>query len=328
MNISLVLEYDRCRSHRRNNFPCQSCSPVKSRKRFIVPSGPQSKRRTQEGLIALVANASLIVRDIPDFLQDCVVSFKDHFSKQAAAYAKFRPRYPQKLFEYLGSIAPSRQFAWDCGTGNGQAAVGLASVFDRVIATDASEKQIANAQSHNVVDYRVAPAENSGIEPGTLDLITVAQALHWFDLDRFYIEARRVLKRDGILAASAYNLMHVEPAIDDIVNRYYYDVVGPFWPPERKLIEQFVDLPFPFREIEPPSFKMTANWSLEHLLGYLQTWSSTQRFIAAEAADPLNQIRDELHRVWGNADQTRTVTWPVVLRVGSKATGTRKSPRQ
>ena len=113
------------------------------------------------------------------------MSFKDHFSKHAADYAKFRPRYPQELFAYLGSIAPSRQLAWDCGTGNGQAAVGLASVFDRVIASDASEKRIANAQSHETVEYRVAPAENSGIGSETIDLIMVAQALHWFDLDRF-----------------------------------------------------------------------------------------------------------------------------------------------
>jgi len=154
------------------------------------------------------------------------MTFKDHFSKQAPDYAKFRPRYPQKLFDYLGGIAPSRQVAWDCGTGNGQAAVGLASVFDRVIATDASAKQIANAESHKKIDYRVAPAENSGIESETLDLIMVAQALHWFDLDRFYAEARRVLKPDGILAASAYNLLHIEPRIDGVVNRYYYEVVG------------------------------------------------------------------------------------------------------
>ena len=156
------------------------------------------------------------------------MTFKDHFSKQAPDYAKFRPRYPQKLFDYLGGIAPSRQVAWDCGTGNGQAAVGLASVFDRVIATDASKTQIANAQSRESIDYRVAPAENSDIARETIDLIMVAQALHWFDLDCFYAEARRVLKNNGVFAASAYNLLNIEPAIDLVVNRYYYEVVGPF----------------------------------------------------------------------------------------------------
>ena len=247
------------------------------------------------------------------------MTFKDHFSKQASDYAEFRPRYPQKLFDYLGSIAPSCQVAWDCATGNGQAAVGLASVFDRVIATDASEKQIANAQSHQNVDYRVAPAENSGIESETLDLIMVAQALHWFDLDRFYAEARRVLKPDGILAASAYNLLHIEPTIDDVVNRYYYEVVGAFWPPERKLVEQFADLPFPFHKADAPKFEMTAQWNLDHLLGYLRTWSSTQRFIAAKGSDPLELIMDELRAVWGDSQQTRNVTWPLALRIGIKA---------
>ena len=134
-----------------------------------------------------------------------MVAFKDHFSKQSADYATFRPRYPQELFDYLGTIAPSRQLAWECGTGNGQAAVGLTSVFDRVIATDASERQISNAQAHERVEYRVAPAENSGLESRTVDLIMVAQALHWFDLDRFYAEVQRVLKPNGVLAASAYN---------------------------------------------------------------------------------------------------------------------------
>jgi len=247
------------------------------------------------------------------------MTFKDHFSKQAAGYAKFRPRYPQKLFDYLRSIAPSRQLAWDCGTGNGQAAVGLASVFDRVIATDASEKQIASAQSHKIVEYRVAPAENSGIESETLDLIMVAQALHWFDLDRFYAEAQRVLKLDGVLAASAYNLLQIEPAIDEIVNRYYYEVVGPFWPPERKLVEQFSDLPFPFQEIDPSKFEMTAQWNLDHLLGYLQTWSSTQRFIAANKRDPLETIADDLRAAWGDPGQMRKVVWPLILRVGVNA---------
>jgi SAM-dependent methyltransferase len=189
-------------------------------------------------------------------------------------------------------------------------------VFDRVIATDASEKQIANAQSHEIVEYRVAPAENSGIGSKTIDLIMIAQALHWFDLDRFYAEVRRVLKPDGVLAASAYNLLHIEPAIDEVVNRYYYEVVGPFWPPERRLVEQFADLLFPFQEIDPPKFEMTASWDLDHLVGYLRTWSSTQRFVAAKGGDPLKEISDELGSAWGTAEQTRNVSWPLTLRIG------------
>jgi SAM-dependent methyltransferase len=247
-------------------------------------------------------------------------TFKDHFSKQAADYAKFRPGYPQELFEYLGSIAPSRQLAWDCGTGNGQAAVGLVSAFDSVIATDASEKQITNAELHERVDYRVAPAEDSNIDFGTVDLIMVAQALHWFDLDRFCVEAQRVLKPDGVLAASAYNLLHINPAIDEVVNRYYYEVVGPFWPPERSLVEKFEELPFPFSEIRTPPFEMIAQWNLEHLLGYLRSWSATQRFMAAKGADPLEQITDELRGAWGNPQQARSIIWPLTLRVGVKET--------
>jgi SAM-dependent methyltransferase len=248
------------------------------------------------------------------------MNFKDHFSRQAPDYAIFRPGYPQELFDYLGSIAPSRQLGWDCGTGNGQAAVRLASIFDRVIATDASETQIANAQPHEHVEYRVATAENSGIQSGMIDLIMVAQALHWFDLDRFYAEAQRVLKPDGVLAASAYNLLQIEPAIDEIVNRYYYEVVGPFWPPERQLVERFTDLPFPFHEIDPPKFEMTAQWSLENLVGYLRTWSSTQRFIVARASDPLEQIANDLRNAWGNPHQVRNVVWPLTLRVGVNTT--------
>jgi SAM-dependent methyltransferase len=248
------------------------------------------------------------------------MTFKDHFSKQAADYAKFRPGYPQELFAYLGRIAPSRELAWDCGTGNGQAAVPLASVFDHVIATDASEEQISKAKPHERVEHRVAPAENSAIKSGTIDLIMVAQALHWFDLGRFYAEARRVLKPNGILAASAYNLLQIEPAIDEVVNRYYSEVVGPFWPPERELVEHFADLPFPFHELDPPKFEMTAQWNLNHLVGYLETWSATQRFMAARGGDPLEQITDELRSVWGDPEEARKVVWPLILHVGLKAT--------
>jgi SAM-dependent methyltransferase len=248
------------------------------------------------------------------------VTFKDHFSKQAADYAKFRPRYPREMFEYLGSVAPSRTLAWDCATGNGQAAVELAEVFDRVIATDASEKQIANAQPYAHVEYRVAPAENSGLQSGTVDLIMVAQALHWFELPRFYEEVRRVLKNRGVLAASAYRFLQIAPAIDELVNRrYYHDIVGPFWPPERLLVEKFEGLPFPFAEIKTPAFEMIAQWKLENLVGYLRSWSATQRFIAANDRDPLAEIADELRAAWGDPNQTRRVVWPLTLRVGLKA---------
>jgi len=254
------------------------------------------------------------------------MTFKDHFSKLAADYAKFLPRYPRELFEYLGNIAPSRQLAWDCGTGNGQASAGLATAFDRVIATDASEKQIANAQPHERVEYRTAPAESSGIASETVDLIMVAQALHWFDLDRFYDEVRRVLKKNSVLAASAYNLLHIEPAIDEVINRYYYEVVGSFWLPERKLVENFAELLFPFHELDPPEFEMTAQWNLDHLVGYLGTWSSTQRFIAETDGDPLEQISDDLRTGWGDPQRTRKVRWPLTLRIGVK--GMRSPPNE
>ena len=244
------------------------------------------------------------------------VPFKDHFSKQAADYAKFRPRYPQALFSYLGTITPSRRLAWDCATGNGQAAVQLATVFDRVIATDASEKQVASAEPRPNIDYRMAPAENSGLDSSSVDLIMVAQALHWFDLDRFYDEAKRVLKPAGAIAASAYNLLHIEPEIDAIVNRYYTDVVGPYWPPERLLVERFAELPFPFQELTPPTFEMTAQWNCDHLLGYLWTWSSTQRFVASQNRNPLEAIADDLRAAWGAAEKPRLVAWPLSLRVG------------
>jgi SAM-dependent methyltransferase len=247
------------------------------------------------------------------------MTFKDHFSKQAADYAEFRPRYPRELFEYLGSVTSNRMVAWDCATGNGQAAVELAEVFDRVIATDASEKQIANAELHERVEYRIEPAEESDIESDSIDLIMVAQALHWFDLDRFYAAALRVLKPDGVLAASAYNLLTVEPAIDEVVNRYYFEVVGPFWPPERVLVEKFEELPFPFSEIQTPSFEMRAQWNLEHLMGYLRSWSATQRFIAATQRDPLDEIADELRAAWGDTKQTRRIIWPLTLRVGVRS---------
>lgn len=243
-------------------------------------------------------------------------TFKDHFSAHAGEYAKFRPRYPKELFRYLAKIVPEKEIAWDCATGNGQAAVELAEYFTQVIATDASQQQIANAKPHGRVEYRVAPAEKSGMDPGAVDLITVAQALHWFDLDRFYLEARRVLKPGGIIAVWSYNLLEITPEIDTIINHYYYNVVGSFWPPERALVEKFDTLPFPFPEVETPQFAMALEWNLEHLLGYLGTWSATQRYIAANQQDPVESIRQDLSSTWGDAQQLRQVAWPLTLRLG------------
>jgi SAM-dependent methyltransferase len=240
--------------------------------------------------------------------------FKDHFSKQAADYATFRPRYPKELFRWLGSVAPARELAWDCATGSGQAAVELAEIFEGVIATDASEEQIANAERHPRVEYRVATAEQSGLQARSVDLVTVAQALHWFDREKFETETRRVLKPGGIVAAWAYKLATVSPAIDAIVNRYYSEVVGPYWPPERVLVEKFEELPFGFEQISAPSFGMTAEWSVAHLLGYLRTWSATQRFMAAETRDPLEDVEEELRRTWG--DESRRVVWPLTAKAG------------
>jgi ubiquinone/menaquinone biosynthesis C-methylase UbiE len=203
---------------------------------------------------------------------------------------------------------------WDCATGSGQAAVELANVFEQVIATDASGKQVANAEQHPRVEYRIATAEESGLESNTADLITVAQALHWFDLARFEAEARRVAKAAGIVAAWAYKFATVSPAIDALVSRYYSDIVGSYWPAERVLVEKFEELPFRFEGIETPPFEMMAEWKVEQLLGYLGTWSATQRFMVAEQRDPLEQIEEELRAAWG--ENVRRVVWPLTVRVG------------
>lgn len=254
------------------------------------------------------------------------MTFSDHFSSHAGDYAKFRPRYPEELFQYLASIVPKRKLAWDCATGNGQAAIALAGVFEDVIATDASERQIANAEPHAHVAYRVAPAENSGIDSNTIDLITIAQALHWFDLDRFYTEANRVLKPHGAVAAWAYNLLCITPAIDAVLNHYYSKVVGSFWPAERAFVEKFDQIPFPFTETAAPLFDMVAEWNITHLLGYLRTWSATQRYIKANNGDPLASIDNELRSAWGDAAQSRRVIWPLTLRVGRREADDTVSP--
>lgn len=245
------------------------------------------------------------------------MTFKDHFSHQSTAYGLYRPHYPRSLFVYLVSLVERHERAWDCGTGNGQAAVCLADYFDEVIATDASEQQIAHAIPHKQVSYRVRPAEDSGLEAGSVDLITVGQALHWFDLKRFYAEVRRVLRSEGMLAVWCYGLLRVSPPVNVVLEHFYREIVGPYWPPERKWIDKgYQGLEFPFSELETPCFQMESQWTLEHLLGYLGTWSAVQRYRAQEGSDPLEVIRDELTRAWGDPGHVQRVHWPLYLRAG------------
>lgn len=245
------------------------------------------------------------------------MSFKDHFSGHADDYTRYRPTYPAALFAWLAQQAPAHALAWDCATGNGQAALGLVAHFDAVVATDASANQITSATAHPRVRYAVAPAEDSGIAAHSVDLITVGQALHWFDFPAFYAEAARVLKPGGVLAAWSYGLMQVSPAVDAAVWRLYEPIVGPCWPPERRYVEeQYRTLPFPLNEIAAPAFAMEAEWTLAQLTGYLGTWSAVQRYRQERGADPLALIADELAAAWGEAEALRHVRWPLFMRVG------------
>lgn len=244
----------------------------------------------------------------------------DHFSAVAAGYARYRPGYPPALYEWLAGLPVGRSLAWDCATGNGQAAVGLAAHFERVVATDLSASQVAQAVRHPQVEYSVAPAEASGLSDGAVELVTVAQALHWLDLPAFYAEVRRVLAPGGAVVAWCYNLLDVDPRVNAVIGRYYSQVVGVYWPPERRLLEAgYRTVPFPFREIEPPHFEMTAEWTLDHLLGYLATWSATERYRRARGEDPLEAIAGDLRSAWGDPEQSRPVRWPLNLRAGRAA---------
>lgn len=244
-------------------------------------------------------------------------AFKDHFSRQAPDYARYRPNYPAELFAWLAGIAPSRGTAWDCGTGSGQAAAGLAAHFERVLATDPSRKQLEHAEPHPRVDYRVASAEVSLLDTASIDLITVAQAIHWFDLEKFYAEAKRVLKPCGVIAAWTYTLLDVEAGIDELLTNFYKDVVGPYWPPERRMVDdRYRSLPFPFEPVEPPAFEIRTEWSRDDLLGYLGTWSATQAYLKAKGVDPLVEFARCLAPMWPDAAARKTLRWPLHLRVG------------
>ncbi|MBI3778982.1 MAG: class I SAM-dependent methyltransferase [Gammaproteobacteria bacterium] len=245
------------------------------------------------------------------------MKFKDHFSGHAGDYARYRPDYPDVLFEFLAKSAKAHELAWDCGTGNGQAALGLAGYFDRVIATDPSQAQIRNAVRHKKIEYFAAPAEQTEIPSRSVDLITVAQALHWFRFDAFYQEASRVLKPDGLLAVWCYGLSRINPDVDKVVHHYYKNIVGPYWPAERHYIdEKYRTIPFPFLELPTPEFYMKAEWNMNDMIGYLHTWSATQRCQRKNEQNPIDIVRRALARAWGPETAQQTVRWPIYLRLG------------
>ncbi|HET9590219.1 MAG TPA: class I SAM-dependent methyltransferase [Anaerolineales bacterium] len=244
-------------------------------------------------------------------------NFEDHFSQQSKIYAQYRPQYPEEVYGYLASIAPGRSLAWDCGTGNGQAAIGLAKYFDRIHATDASADQIAVAYPHDRVDYRVEPAEHVSLRDSSVDLVTVAVAIHWFNFDEFYREVKRVLKPEGVLAAWTYNSVQISPEIDPWVDRYYGEILKGYWPERIRYIEErYETIPFPFEEVEPPFFVMEINWNLIQFAGFLNSWSATQRYKAQHGQHPLENIWPALLAAWGNEKEPRLIRWPLYFRIG------------
>lgn len=247
--------------------------------------------------------------------------FKDHFSGHARSYAAYRPGYPSSLFEWLAGVSPATTLAWDCATGNGQAAHALAGYFDRVIATDASAEQVNNARSHSRVEYRVEPAENTSLANASVELVTVGQAYHWFGHDAFNREAGRVLKPRGVLAIWTYKLATITPAIDGIVYELYDDILGAYWPPERRYIDRdYRDFDLPWNEIQSPVFTMQADWNLAQMVCYLETWSALRRYAQQNGSNPLDSLAQRLAGAWGNPDRARKVTWPLILRASRKST--------
>lgn len=240
---------------------------------------------------------------------------KDNFSKQASAYAKFRPHYPDEMIKYIVSFVKKKGTALDVATGNGQVALKLAPFFNLVCATDISLEQIAKAPTAMNVVYKQEPAEQSDFQDHRFDLITVAQAIHWFAFDAFYNEVYRTLKSDGIFAVLGYGLFSTNPDSDAILMDYYHNIVGPYWDTERKYIdERYETIPFPFDEIQPQKFSNHFVWTFDQLIGYLDTWSATQHYKNKNGKDPVDLIREDLRISWEN--NSKKVTFPLLLRIG------------
>jgi SAM-dependent methyltransferase len=241
---------------------------------------------------------------------------KDNFSQQASLYARYRPGYPSALFEYILGFVKEKNTAWDCGTGNGQSAKVLSNYFKKVVATDISKNQVDNAYKAPNIFYLIENAGKTSLAAGSVDLVTVAQAIHWFNFDEFYAEVNRVAKPGAVIAVWTYSLLQVSGEIDPIISDYHFTTLEKFWDAERKYVdEKYTGIPFPFVEIETPAFYIGLSWSLEELKGYFNTWSALQKFIAARSFSPVDALIQKIEPHWGGA-VNRRISFPVHLRLG------------
>ena len=246
-----------------------------------------------------------------------MTNFKDHFSQFAKTYAKGRLRYPPELFSYLSSLTKEHELAWDCGTGNGQAAIGLKEYYKNIVATDPSAQQIENCTPDPKITYLVEPAEKPSLLDGSVDIVTVGVALHWFNFDLFFPEVKRVLKKGGIIAAWAYFLPTISTEIDLILKRFTEDPLGAFWKPEIKLIhEDYKTIPFPFQEIKTPDFVIQKKMDLDQFIEHMYTWSAVQFYMKEKNVNPVELIYKELLSAWGNVKEEKEIIWKMPLRVG------------
>jgi len=240
----------------------------------------------------------------------------DHFSSVSTAYAAFRPRYPREVFEFVASIAPRHHRAWDCGAGNGQATTDLADWFDEVVGTDVSAEQIAHAPAHPKVRWLVAPAEATPLEDASADLITIAQALHWFDHAKFYAEVRRVAAQGAAIAAWTYGSPSMEGEVGAALQQFMYGRLVAYWAPERRHVEQeYRTIPFPFEPIAAPRLSLVESWTAAQVVGYGRSWSATSRYVAQHGEDPIPEFERELHGLWSDGER-RSIVWPLVLIAG------------
>jgi ubiquinone/menaquinone biosynthesis C-methylase UbiE len=242
---------------------------------------------------------------------------KDLFSERADLYAQYRPTYPEALYEYMLSFVKESKAAWDCATGNGQAAVRLAQSFEQVEATDISEAQLRNAVQRANIHYQLSPAETTPFADNSFDLITIATAYHWLNWDAFYKEASRVGKPDCVVAAWAtYTMQFAEEGMQQLYRHFYWDIVGPYWDPERKYIDdQYRYVKFDFAFLPVKEFKIELEWSKQQFKGYLETWSSTQKYTKTNNKSPLTVIDARLNELWNDTEK-KAISIPLCLRLG------------